>query len=37
MDVDVYFTEDGYVDHIYVYPVWDGQHTFAEQVSEAEK
>ena len=21
MDVDVYFTEDGYVDHIYVYPI----------------
>lgn len=37
MDVDVYFTEDGYVDHIYVYPVWEGQRTFAEQVSEAEK
>lgn len=37
MDVDVYFTEDGYVEHIYVYPVWDGQLSFAEQVSEAEK
>lgn len=37
MDVDVYFTEDGYVEHIYIYPAWDGQLSFAEQVSEAEK
>lgn len=37
MDVDVYFTQEGYVNHIYVYPVWDGQLTLAEQAAEAEK